>query len=53
MTTIRLVIALMIMGVSSAFAQKNAKFLKVNFVGAMGTTDWTKNWRQAISDLVR
>lgn len=43
MTTIKLAITLVIMGVSSVFAQ-NDKFLKVDFVGAMGTVDWTKNW---------
>ena len=43
-TTIKLAITLVIMGVTTVFAQNPFKFLKVDYVGAMGTTDWTTGW---------
>lgn len=35
---------LFIFGLNKANAQNPFKFLKVNYVGAMGTEDWTKDW---------
>ncbi len=43
-TKINLTIALVLIGFSIANAQNPFKFLKVNYVGAMGTTDWTTGW---------
>ncbi len=43
-TKIKLAAALVIMGVTTVFAQNPYKFTKVDYVGAMGTTDWTTGW---------
>ena len=43
-TTIKLMITMVILGVSVAYAQTDFKFNKVDYVGAMGTTDWTTGW---------
>jgi hypothetical protein len=43
-TKIKLAATLVIMGVTTVFAQNPYKFLKVDYVGAMGTSDWTVGW---------
>jgi hypothetical protein len=43
-TKIKLAAALVIMGATTVFAQNPYKFTKVDYVGAMGTTDWTTGW---------
>lgn len=43
-TKIKLVATLAVMGVTTVFAQNPYKFTKVDYLGAMGTTDWTTGW---------
>ncbi len=35
---------MVILGIGNAYAQNPYKFLNVPYVGAMGTSDWTKDW---------
>ena len=43
-TKIKLAIALVLISFSAVNAQNPFKFLKVDYVGAMGATDWTTGW---------
>lgn len=43
-TLLKTIMILLVAGLNNVNAQNPYKFLKVNYVGAMGTTDWTKNW---------